>query len=65
MLFNYAKDMAGSFPDVDYFVFGHRHMPVTTKINDKATLIILGDWISHFSYGVFQNGKFRLERFGG
>jgi len=65
LLFNYAKDMAGSFPDVDYFVFGHRHMPVTTKINDKATLIILGDWISHFSYGVFQNGKFRLERFGG
>jgi UDP-2,3-diacylglucosamine hydrolase len=63
MLCKHALAMAGQFPDVDYFVFGHRHMPVITEINPKARLIILGDWISHFSYGVFEDGKFRLERF--
>ncbi len=65
MLFNHAREMAGMFPNVDYFVFGHRHMPIITEINTKATLIILGDWISHFSFGVFEAGKFRLERFEG
>lgn len=63
MLFSHAKDMAGEFPDVDYFVFGHRHMPVATKVNDKATLIILGDWISHFSYCVFDGKSFQLKQF--
>ncbi len=63
LLYNHAREMAETFPHVDYFVFGHRHMPVMTEINTKATLVILGDWISHFSYGVFEEGKFRLERF--
>ncbi len=63
MLFQYAKKMTAKFPEVDYFVFGHRHMPVKTQINDKSTLIILGDWISHFSYGIFDGEVFRLEKF--
>jgi len=65
MLFNHARKMADTFPNVDYFVFGHRHMPIITEINAKAKLIILGDWISHFSFGVFEAGKFRLEHFEG
>ncbi len=65
LLYLYALKMAGQFPDVDYFVFGHRHMPVITEINPKTGLVILGDWISHFSYGVFSNGEFRLEHFKG
>ena len=63
MLYNHAREMAETYPHVDYFVFGHRHMPVMMEINAKATLVILGDWISHFSYGVFEEGIFRLERF--
>jgi len=63
ILYRYALKMAGQFPDVDYFVFGHRHMPMITKINPKTWMVILGDWISHFSYGVFENGRFRLEQF--
>ncbi len=65
MLFNHAREMADAFPNVDYFVFGHRHMPIITEINAKAKLIILGDWISHFSFGVFEAGEFRLEHFEG
>ena len=63
MLYNHAKDMALEFPDVDYFVFGHRHMPMITSVNDKAQLVIIGDWISHFSYGIFDGKMFKLEQF--
>jgi predicted phosphodiesterase len=33
------------------------------KVGKKAEVVILGDWISHFSYGVFENGKMRLKFF--
>jgi UDP-2,3-diacylglucosamine hydrolase len=63
MLFKYAKNKAQIFPQVDYFIFGHRHIPAIKKINDRATLIILGDWITHFTYGVLSEGKIELKTF--
>jgi UDP-2,3-diacylglucosamine hydrolase len=60
MLFQYAKRKAKELPEVDYFIFGHRHIPMQEKVSEKAELIILGDWINHFSYGIFEDGKMRL-----
>jgi len=37
----------------DYFVFGHRHLPMEIDLGSNAKYINLGDWISHFTYGVF------------
>ncbi len=47
----------------DYFVFGHRHLPMEIKLNDKSTYVNLGDWVSHFTYAVFENGKLSLKNF--
>lgn len=47
----------------DYFVFGHRHLPMEIKIADKSTYFNLGDWITHFTYGVFDGEKFELKKF--
>ncbi len=47
----------------DYFVFGHRHLPLEINLNDRSKYINLGDWITHFTYGVFDGGAFRLEVF--
>jgi len=63
MLVQYAEKKAGEYPEVDYFVFGHRHMPLQLKVTEKAEVVILGDWITHFSYGIFENGKMRIEYF--
>lgn len=49
---------------VDYFVFGHRHIVVDRKLPDGAKLIILGDWLTHFSYGYFDGRQFELRRYG-
>lgn len=65
MLFRYAKRKAEELPEVDFFVFGHRHIPLQEKVSAKAEMIILGDWINHFSYGVFEDGKMRLEFYKG
>ena len=48
---------------VDYFIFGHRHLPIEHQLNEKSTYINLGDWINHNTYGVFDGKKLTLENF--
>ena len=47
----------------DYFVFGHRHLPMTITLNEQSTYINLGDWIGYFTYGVFDGAQMTLEKF--
>jgi UDP-2,3-diacylglucosamine hydrolase len=47
--------------DIDYFVFGHRHLPINYQLSNGTSLYVnLGDWLSHYSYGRLQNGKLEL-----
>ncbi|MCL5246415.1 UDP-2,3-diacylglucosamine diphosphatase [Cellulophaga sp. 20_2_10] len=46
----------------DYFVFGHRHLPMTIDLNGKSTYINLGDWIGYYTYGVFNGEQLSLEK---
>lgn len=34
----------------DYFVFGHRHLPMILEIGNNSKYINLGDWINYFTY---------------
>ncbi len=47
----------------DYYVFGHRHHPVSYEINPTSSYFNLGDWISHFTYGVFDGETFQILEF--
>ena len=47
----------------DYFVFGHRHLPLEIDLNNNSKYINLGDWISYFTYGVFDGESFSLETY--
>ncbi|CAI8332543.1 MAG: UDP-2,3-diacylglucosamine hydrolase [Flavobacterium sp. SCGC AAA160-P02] len=46
----------------DYFVFGHRHLPLEIELNAKSTYVNLGDWIQYFTYGEFMK-TFKLKEF--
>ena len=49
--------------DVDYLIFGHRHIELNLELKNKSRVVILGDFIGIFSYGVFDGENFRLESF--
>lgn len=49
----------------DYFIFGHRHLPMEIELENGSKYINLGDWISHFTYGVFDGNSFELKTFEG
>ena len=36
MLHHYSEDMLKQHPDIDYFIFGHRHLPAQVNLNDKS-----------------------------
>ena len=59
----FSKKYAESHPEVDYFVFGHRHILVDIPILTEKRVIILGDFISLFTYGKFDGENFTLEHF--
>ena len=46
----------------DYFVFGHRHLPLEIKLQENSTYINLGDWIQYFTYGEMDK-NFVLKKF--
>ncbi len=44
----------------DFFIFGHRHLPIDFVLNDKSNYINLGDWMQYFSYAVFDGSDVAL-----
>ena len=57
----FAKKMALEL-NVDYFVFGHRHIKLDLPLQNQSHVIILGDFVGIFSYGTFDGNEFRLEQ---
>ena len=50
MLVQFARSFHAENPDTNYFVFGHRHLPRDLEIAPDCRLIVLGDWLTDFSY---------------
>lgn len=46
----------------DYFIFGHRHLPMEIQVGENSKYINLGDWLSHYTYGVFDGKQFSLKK---
>ncbi len=45
----------------DFFVFGHRHLPIDFRLNEESRYINLGDWIRYFSYASFDGQNMELN----
>ncbi|MBI2280553.1 MAG: UDP-2,3-diacylglucosamine diphosphatase [Bacteroidetes bacterium] len=56
----FAKDYLKK-EHIDYFIFGHRHLPIEIKLNEKSSYINLGEWINYNSYAVFDGEKLLLK----
>jgi UDP-2,3-diacylglucosamine hydrolase len=51
--------------NIDFFVFGHRHLAIDYRLNDKSRYINLGDWIRYFTYAVFDGEDLTLRSYKG
>jgi UDP-2,3-diacylglucosamine hydrolase len=48
---------------IDYFVFGHRHLPLEIDLGNSSKYVNLGDWITYFTYAVFDGERLVLEKY--
>lgn len=48
---------------IDFFVFGHRHLPIDYRLNKESRYINLGDWIQYFTYAVFDGAELELKSY--
>ncbi|WP_256011105.1 UDP-2,3-diacylglucosamine diphosphatase [Desertivirga xinjiangensis] len=48
---------------IDYFVFGHRHLPLDITLAENSRYINLGEWINYNSYAVFDGEELHLKYF--
>lgn len=50
----------------DYYIFGHRHLPLELKVGTNATYFNLGEWVSQYTFLEFDgNSKPALKTFEG
>ena len=62
MLFSYCKDVLKT-KYYHFFIFGHRHIPLQLDLGNNSKYFNTGDWITHFSYLVYDGTSFNLNYF--
>jgi UDP-2,3-diacylglucosamine hydrolase len=46
----------------DFFLFGHRHIPMEIELQSNSKYFNLGDWVTHFTYVVFDGKNVELKK---
>lgn len=62
-LVQYAKGYLRTHPDINFFIFGHRHIELDLMLTRDSRVLILGDWITQFTYAVFDGTHLFLENY--
>ncbi len=60
----YARDVLKK-QHVDFFIFGHRHLPLDIDLTGQSRYINLGEWINHCMYAEFDGRALQLLKFEG
>ncbi len=46
----------------DYYIFGHRHLPLQLAVNEDSQYINLGEWMNHFTYAELVSTGMELKQ---
>lgn len=59
----FARQYAADNPQTDYFLIGHRHVDQVCDLPNGGLFIVLGDWISKFTYAKFDGNNLTVNHF--
>ncbi len=62
-LVRYTKEQITIHPEVDYYLYGHRHIMLDMALVGGRRVMILGDWLQYNSYAVWDGECLSLEQF--
>jgi len=61
-LISYAKEIITK-QSIDYFIFGHRHLPLEIDLNNNSKYFNIGDWFYNFSYIEYDGQEVYLRKY--
>lgn len=59
----YTKEYIHTHPDVDFYIYGHRHIELDLMLTAGKRMMIIGDWISQFTYAVFDGEHLLMSEY--
>lgn len=63
-LLQYCERKVTQGLEPDYFIFGHRHLPIDWRLSNlKSRYVNLGEWMFHCSYAAFNGVELTLHFF--
>ena len=62
ILYQFCKE-AETHHHHDFYIFGHRHLPLEMDVSARAKYFNLGDWINHCTYLTFDGKHASLDTF--
>ena len=62
-IYQYCLEKENSNSKYDFYIFGHRHLPIDMKVGEKARYMNLGEWLNYFTYASFDGNNLILETF--
>jgi UDP-2,3-diacylglucosamine hydrolase len=60
-LIRYAKTILGN-DKIDYFIFGHRHLPMTYKLKEGVEIVFLGDWLKNGNFAAWDGSNLTFNK---
>ena len=59
----FTKEYMKTHNNIDYFLYGHRHIELDLNLSENTRMMILGDWIWQFTYAVFDVEHLFMEQY--
>jgi len=59
-ILDFSNDYLRQHPDTNYFIYGHLHLLRDIRLAPQARMIVLGEWLSSFSYAVWDGNELSL-----
>lgn len=56
-LYIYSKEYLET-EQIDFFIFGHRHLPLRIRLNESSEYINIGEWLNYNTYAYFDGKEF-------
>lgn len=60
-LVKFSRGYLATHPEINYFVFGHRHIEIDLGLTPTSRLLVIGEWMTLFTYAVFDGEHLYLE----
>jgi len=61
-LIRYSKSMLVADRNIDFFIYGHRHLAYEYPLKEGSRIIFLGDWVREGSYAVWDGKDLTLTK---